>query len=222
MSANFEIITDVPQGSAEWHALRRGSATASRFKDVMSKGRAKGTVGKAYNSYLLELAAEHLTGETDDDLSHVKAIQWGNEHESEARAAYMFTTGLNVREVTYCVRTDIDNVGGSPDGLCYGDGDEILGGVEFKAPYKSSTHVRYIQENKLPDEYFWQVHGCMFLCDTPWWDFISYDPRMPKGSRVFMLRVERDEKLMIDLEARLRAFSADLSSLLREVERHAQ
>ena len=221
MSDKFELITDVAQGTAEWHALRRGNATASRYKDVMSKGRAKGTVGKAYNSYLLELAAEQLTGQSDDDLSHMKAIQWGNENEPEARSAYMFTTGFNVKEVTYAKSKLIDNVGGSPDGVCF-DGDRIVGGVEFKCPYKTATHIRYIQESKLPDEYYWQVHGCMWLCDTPWWDFVSYDPRMPKGSRVFMVRVERDEKTMIDLETRLRAFSADLSALLREVERNAK
>ena len=35
----MNIITDVEQGTDEWHDMRIGHITASRFKDVLSKGR---------------------------------------------------------------------------------------------------------------------------------------------------------------------------------------
>ena len=215
----YVVVNDVEQGSQDWLDMRLGKATASRFKDVMSNGRKKGTVGKAYDSYLLELAAESLTNEQNGDLSHVKAIKWGHEQEPDARAAYAFENPVDVVQVAFVVRLDIPHVGGSPDGIVVDERSKSSsrGGVEIKCPYDSKVHLRYMLDDKVPDEYFWQVHGLMWLMEADWWDFVSYDPRMPAGKKLFVKRAERDEKVFIDLEERLAGFSLDLTDMRKKL-----
>lgn len=80
----MNIIESVEQGSSDWHELRRGVITASRFKDVMAKGRG-GQESKTRKSYMLELAAEILTSEVEETQPN-KYMQWGTDKEPEARS----------------------------------------------------------------------------------------------------------------------------------------
>ena len=50
----MKIYTDIIQGTPEWHAVRCGKVTASRFSDVLAKGE-----GKTRLSYMKQLRAEN-------------------------------------------------------------------------------------------------------------------------------------------------------------------
>jgi hypothetical protein len=52
----------------------------------------------------------------------------------------------------------------------------------------------------------WQL-GCT---GRTWCDFVSFDPRMPEDLRLFIKRVERDDKLIADLEEEVRKFLTEL------------
>lgn len=81
----IEIFTDedVPQGSAEWHELRRGIPTASCFHLVMASGRDGGD-SKGRAQYLRTLAGEILTGEVASETYRNAAMDRGKEMEPEA------------------------------------------------------------------------------------------------------------------------------------------
>ena len=58
-------IFDLPQGTPEWFACRRGIVTASRLKDVLAGGR-----GKTRRTYMLTLIGERLTGEVQEGYTN--------------------------------------------------------------------------------------------------------------------------------------------------------
>lgn len=72
------------QRTAEWLRDRTGCLTASRFADVVARKR-DGTPTKAYYELIDTIIAERVTG---DSIGTTAAMQWGIDHEDEARAEY--------------------------------------------------------------------------------------------------------------------------------------
>ena len=101
--------------------------------------------------------------------------------EEEARNWYEFDQDIEV-DLIGLVRGE-GNLAFSPDGFVGG-----AGMVEFKCP-KPSTHIKYLMDGGLPDEYKAQVHGGLVVCEREWCDFVSYCP----GIKPLVVRVEPDE-----------------------------
>ena len=99
-------IIDVEQVSAEWFAARLGIVTASKFKDVMAKGRAKGTHGAGRRTYMLQLLAERLSGQVAPNWTNEHTAR-GHEDEPKARDAYQFETGNEVNQVGFIMDDEI-------------------------------------------------------------------------------------------------------------------
>jgi len=102
-------IIECTQGSEEWYLARLGKVTGSCFSKVLAKGQ-----GKTRTSYMMQLAAERLTGLPQESYSN-GAMEWGSEHEAAARGAYKAINGVSVVEAGFCELND--DVGVSPDGL---------------------------------------------------------------------------------------------------------
>lgn len=167
------IIHTCEQGSAKWLQLRTGKITASRFKDVVSKG-------KTRQSYMYEIVAERLTG----DSAHTfvsDAMKWGIEKEPEAREYYELVTGNSVKQVGFVEASEY--VGVSPDGLIGDDGV-----LEIKCP-NTKTHLSYIDNGVVPTEYFWQCVGMLAYTGMEYLDFVSYDPRLPGEWKIFKTKL---------------------------------
>jgi len=184
------IKINVEQGSDAWFQNRLGRITASKFKDLMS-----GESTKGYNDLISEVAAEIVSGEVEETYSNYD-MERGKELEPEARKLYSELFDVDVAQVGLCI-PDEDNefhdwIGISPDGLTEGD-------LEIKCP-KKKTHWNYIKNNKLPNEYKWQVQGRLFVSKLPYCDFMSYYPNL----KPFIIRVFPDEKMHKELEIRLR------------------
>lgn len=201
----------VEQGSQEWHEQRLGMVTASRFKDVMTNGRGTGTMGATAYSYMYDLIAEKLTGVVQDAVDN-HAVRWGNDNEPQARAMYAYQTGYSVDKVGFIKHPTIEGVGGSPDGLIGVDG-----GVEIKCPKSSRIHFTYMEKGGVPKEYFWQVQGLLWITGREWWDFVSFDPRMPDEFQLFVHRERSDEEAHIDLERRAARFLEQMEVKLKKV-----
>lgn len=198
------IIHNFEQGSPEWFSVRLGKVTASRFKDVLSNGR-NGNVSKTRLNYSYELLSEILTYQMQDNFVS-QAMQYGIDTEPEARKMYEFVTDTKVDQVGFVERNSF--VGCSPDGLIGKDGL-----IEIKCP-RSSTQLAYFLNNELPDEYKYQVHGQLWVCEREWCDFVSYDPRNKTKSGFFKLRVNRDEEIIQKIEKEVSVFVEELQSLI--------
>jgi hypothetical protein len=173
---------DIAQGSLEWLQLRAGIPTASEFDQLVTP-KFKIRTGEMPRSYLARKLAEKwqeapLAGFQSLDM------EFGNILEDEAKPFYELTFNEPIQSVSFCT-TDDGRVGCSPDGLIDPDG-----GIEIKCP-EPNTHVKYLLNGDLPDDYAPQVHGSMYVTGRPWWKFMSYRRHFPP----VILLIERDDEI---------------------------
>lgn len=168
------------QYSESWWMARRGIPTASCFDRICTPK--EGKLSKSADSYIYELLGEKYTEPPTDFYEYMsKDMAHGRQFEPESRAWYALTTDEEVREVGF-VTTDCGRFGCSPDGLV---GDD--GGLELKNP-QAKTHIKYLVEKVLPEDYKGQVHGGLAISNLKWWDFVSYCRGLPP----FKIRVYPD------------------------------
>lgn len=206
-------IVDVPQGSEEWRRLRAGKITASRLGDLTAK--IKTGEAAARRDYRVQLIAEILTGEPQEDDYVSKEMLWGIEQEEFARAAYEATSNCFVDKVGFILHPDLDYAGASPDGLVGTDG-----GVQIKCP-KTATHLATLMDGAIPREHLPQMHWELACSGRDWWDFVSYDPRLPSNLRLFTKRLQRDDAAIGALTKEVVAFKAELDRHLATIKRFA-
>lgn len=193
------------QGSDEWKAARLGKVTASRVSDVIAK--TKNGWGASRANYKAQLIAERLTG-TPAALYVNAEMQWGTDHEPEARVAYEWHTDATVEEIALVDHPRIPMSSASPDGLV---GDDGL--IEIKCP-NTATHIDTLMDGKVPAKYFAQMQWQMACTGRKWCDFVSFDPRMPESMRLFIQRVERDDAYIAQLEKDVILFLSEVDTLL--------
>lgn len=194
------------QGSGAWLYERCGYVTASRFKDVLDFTK-KGEAGAKRKTYLWEVVIERLTGQPADHYSNA-AMEWGTEQEAHSRMAYEASTGLMVEEVGFLKHPTLPMVGGSPDGLIDDDG-----GWESKSPFNSAIHLQTVLGG-MPEDHMAQVMGLMWITGRKWWDFVSYDPRMPAPLNLHRERILRNDEWIANLEKEIIAFQAEAAALI--------
>ena len=196
------------QGTDEWKMARLGHVSASNLDAVMAK--VKTGESKTRLDYKIRVATEQITNAIQDSYSN-QYMEWGIEQEPFARMAYEACTESFVEKTGFWKHPDIKWFGCSPDGLV---GDDGL--IEIKCP-KSTTHVKYLLDNKLPDDYYWQVHGQMLVTGRKWVDFISFDPRMPEHKQLFITRVNRDEEIMAQLKVAVIGFLSEVDEMIQRI-----
>jgi putative phage-type endonuclease len=189
------------QRTAEWHLARLGKLTASRIADATA--RIKSGYGASRDSLMATLVCERLTGKTADSFVN-GAMQWGIDHEAEARSAYEFELGVSVEEVGFIDHPEINMSGASPDGFV---GDDGL--LEIKCP-ETKAHIELLLTKTIPEKYIKQMQWQMACTGRQWCDFATYDPRMPQDLQLWVLRVMRNDKQIAELEKEARQFLAEL------------
>ncbi len=200
------------QGTPEWLAARAGHVTASRFKDVLAKIKVGEAAGR--RDYRWQLVTERLTGLPCESYTN-RAMEWGHEQEALARLAYEAESGLIVEESGFLLHPSAEWVGCSPDGLVGSDG-----GVEIKCPLSSVIHVQTL-EGCMPTEHRAQVQGAMWVTGRAWWDFVSYDPRLPEGLQLYVERIKRDDDYITAMEAEIAKFLAEVEALENQLRKRA-
>ncbi len=198
------------QRSEEWILARAGNVTGSRLKDIV-KLSTKGKPLKPYFDYLAEIVAERLTSEPVSK-SHGLAGKWGTDVEEYALAMYEVKMAVICQDIGFAKHPSIEWVGVSPDSFV---GDD--GGVEIKCPINSAVHLTTIINQTMPEEHIPQVQGCMWVTDRKWWDFVSFDPRMPDHLQLFVQRIARDEAYIHDMERMVKEFLANVLKTLDQL-----
>ena len=193
----------IEQGTPEWIAQRLGKATASRMADIVAKTRTGWGASRA--NYLAELVAERLTGFPQDTYINA-AMQWGLDHEAEAKEVYAARIFEPVTDVGFVPHPTVPMSGASPDALV---GEHGL--TEIKCP-NTATHIDTLLGVPVAAKYISQMFWQMACTGRAWVDFVSYDPRLPSEMRLFVWRLERDDKLIADLEDKVREFLAEVDA----------
>lgn len=198
------------QGTDEWLQARCGKITASRIADLIAT--TKSGYAASRKNYLAELLVERMTGlPTESFIS--AAMQWGTEHEPDARAVYEFETGNLVKEVGFVVHPNYDFSGASPDGLVNSDGM-----IEIKCP-NSATHIDTLITGTVPKRYYAQMQWGMECARREWCDYVSYDPRMKDERIVFYRRtISHDEDFLKGARIEVEKAEKELLGLIEQVE----
>ena len=209
MSEMTDFIQRAEQGSAAWLYERVGYVTASRFGAVIAKTKA-GKPTAEREKYLMELVIERITGQPQDHFTS-SAMQWGQDQEKASRMDYEAGTGRIIEEVGFIKHKTLPMVGGSPDGLIGEDG-----GWESKSPFNTANHI-YTLLQGMPEEHIPQVQGLMWITGREWWDFQSFDPRLPEPICRYVQRVPRDEKYITAMESEIITFCAEVAALTKQL-----
>lgn len=202
------------QVTKEWFQSRVGCLTASKAKDVLARSKTDGKPLKCYYDLVDKIVTERITGEPVSTPTSA-AMQWGVDHEDEARDRYELETGELVDLVGFIPHPEIAHFGASPDGLV---GDDGL--LEIKCP-NTLTQIQYIKAGVVPKEYRAQMQVQLLCTGRKWVDFVSYDPRI-KGEferfQFFLIRYEPTPKELEDTKKKciefLRDVEKELSALL--------
>ena len=195
------------QGSPEWHLERLGRVTASRVADVIARTKSGPAASRA--AYMSTLVAEQLTGNSAESYTNA-SMQWGTEHESEARRAYSLETDVTVEEIGFARHPRLKS-GASPDGLVGDDGV-----LEIKCP-NTHTHIGTLLAEKVPKKYITQMQWQMVCTERSWCDFVSYDPRLPLEMQLFIKRIARDDDYISTLEDEVEKFIIELDDTVSKL-----
>ena len=204
----MNIIETCEQGSDAWHKIRLGKITASRVKDVLTKGRGT-SPSKTAESYMMELIAEILTGNSKPFFEN-DAMRWGTETEPQARAMYAVNNDfVDVKEVAFVEHNE--QVGISPDGLI---GDDGL--FEAKCP-NTTTQLKRALSDSYSSDYKAQIQMQLWVTEREWCDFVSFDPRLNCGASYLQERVYRDEEYINDMKIKVYAFVDEMNARIQKI-----
>jgi putative phage-type endonuclease len=196
-------IFNLPQGSPEWFAVRKGIPTASRFATVMAKGS-----GATRAAYMATLANEVLTGNPSEPSFQNKHTARGHDVEPIIRNLFAETRKLEPVQVGF-----IRNcwMGASPDALVGANS-----GLEIKSALETIQHER-ILKNRLPPEYRAQVQGNMLVAERDHWHFVSGcidgDTGLPVGP-LLIVDVARDDRYIAKMREEIDRFNDELAELV--------
>lgn len=191
------------QRTDAWHQIRLGKVTASKVADVLATTRTG--VAASRDNYKAELVAERLTGNQTDFYVNA-AMQRGTDLEPLARECYSFVTGNAVVEEAFVHHPTIAMAGCSPDGLI---GDDGL--VEIKC-VGTAKHIALLKGGKPESRYVHQVMWQMACTGRKWADLAYYDDRLPVEMQLHVVRIDRDDDAIADMEAKVSAFLAEVEA----------
>lgn len=208
------IIVNVVQGTTEWFRERIGDVTGT-CADAMTATLLKGSGEAAPKRDLrLRLVCERLTNRSLDEGGFVSLdMQWGKDHEGDARRAYEARTGEVVETIGYLKHPEL-RAGCSLDGAVAGG----VGIIEIKCP-RSAQHLKTLRARTVLPEYLPQIQHNLFISGAAWCDFISYDPRFPPALQLVIIRVTMPQVERYAYELLLRRFLSEVDAEVHEVKK---
>ncbi len=166
-----------------------------------------------------ELAVELLTNRPTENYVS-RWMKEGTEKEPQARTEYELRAGVFVETVGFAYHPEIKMAGASPDGVI---GESGL--IEIKCP-RVETHLQYLIDDKIPDEYLPQMTWQLACCpDFQWNDFVSFHPDLPEEYQLFVKRLNRSaevDALIRGYNLEVEQFNAEVQELLAKIKSRAR
>jgi putative phage-type endonuclease len=203
------MVVDLTQGTPEWRQARVGSLGASRVHDAVARTRSGWAASRA--GALSDIVCERLTG-APVEVYVTDAMRRGSALEPDARAAYAFQRDVDVELVGLVQHPRIPGTHASPDALV-----GSCGLVEIKCP-ASNAHLATLLTGMMPERYVTQCLWQLACTGRTWCDLVSYDNRLPELLRLHVIRIERDEHRIGELEAMVQEFLADVHATIERLQ----
>ena len=189
-----EYITDCIQGSDRWFDLRLSSIGGSGIKKATAKGE-----GKVRKAYMYQKAYEHITKRRTESYQN-DAMTLGTDSETLSRDMYSLIKDVDVQQVAIIKEGPHKHI--SVDGVVGDDGI-----IEIKN-INGPGFIEGLEKRKVPTEHLKQINWGLFISNRQWCDFVQAhwiredDGEIVAGysqQPIWIKRVERDEKLIKDL-----------------------
>lgn len=157
---------------------------------------AKSGLGKGADTYADEIVMRMLGVDFSDQYESYH-MQRGTELEPDAVLLYEKKTFTEAhQEKGRIYHPEYGFVSGEPDRLIGEDGI-----IEVKCP-KRKYHLANLRDGEQINKYYNQMQGYLWITGREWCDFVSYDPRFPKGMKLAIHRIERDPETIDLIEER--------------------
>lgn len=202
------IIDTFDQRSPEWIIARLGNPGASSISKIITS---TGAISKQRDEYLMQLAAETVSGKPEDSGYLSRQMLNGIEREDASRALFEMIYGVEVRQVGIVFKNEHRMCHCSPDGLI---GDNAL--LEMKNPM-AKTHVKSLLDGTLPTEYSGQCQMSLYVTERELCYFMSCSEGLPP----FILEVRRNEKYIDQIAKALDDFWVDLCRMVQKIQEKA-
>ena len=69
----------------------------------------------------------------------------------------------------------------------------------------------------VPKEYQYQMLWNMACAEREWWDFASYDSRLPEKLRIFIVRMPRDEARISEIEREVLKLNSEVQYICAQL-----
>lgn len=210
----------------QWQAQRLGKFTGSCAGKLIQNGKAKDQVFSVEGlKYIWSRVAEIMTGQPTEDLTGMRAIEWGHANEYDAVQEYINRSGFEVEHFGGSNPVFFPHgpfAGCSPDGI---RGDRAV--VEAKCPYNSAIHAQYVLAalrerepaawlKSFNPDYYAQIQFNALCLDAPAGVFISFDPRVvDETHRLAVIEVPIDEPMQALFRERLPLAAGIVSDALQ-------
>ena len=201
----MEIIDSFVQGSPEFFKARIGSIGGSSIGKAVAKGE-----GKTRKQLLYDMVGEILSGEKKDGFKSFH-MEEGNKYEDEGRSLYALRNDVEVVQIA--MFRDGPHKHASPDGLI---GEHGI--IEIKTVIPS-VFVEAKLTRKIPTPYKKQMLWGLKRSGRLFCDYTVFCPYVKDIDPLLIIRVERNEKEIAELE-----YGADefIAEMLEMVERMRQ
>jgi len=197
----------IEQRTEEWFRAKLGKIGCSKLGSVMSKGKGK-EPSKTRTKYMLELMSERLTGQNVPMEFTNASIQWGIDHEDEARDQYTIISGQPVQLHGGKCSSEFPDLWCSPDGLI-----GLNGGLEIKCP-DTTTHLTTLTTGVINQDYIYQMSGYILVFELDFVDFVSYDPRLPSNCSTYIHRYYANDLPVDEVKEGVKLFVDEMLGLV--------
>lgn len=198
----------------EWIEARKSRFTGSKLYELIKKPRGE------FRPYVLEKAAEILTGESQEKTFVSDAMVWGIENQPRGLAHFARLTGHTLAEKELMYIHPSMRFAVTPDNVATKDDREVV--CEIKCP-DTKTHIRYCMLKDWEDfrdecpEYFWQVVSGCLVTGTPYAAFISFDPRIDHSCGLFVLEFKVPDEYLIKATEAILAGEKQLNEIIERL-----
>ena len=192
------IIHDVEQQTDEWFLAKLARLSSSHMSEVQSSGTGR-------RSYMLKLLEEKFTGIPIKSGFKNKWMDYGNEHEGQARSYYELREAVDVQQVGFLEISP--DIGLSPDGLV-----GRQGGVEIKCR-SLGVQLDTLHAGKMPPQERHQINFSLWATGRKWWDYVSFCPIIPGDNKYFKQRIHSSPVIMTEVRNEVVRFLNDMTNL---------
>lgn len=182
---NYEIL-NMEQRSEEWFEIRSQCITGTTAKYLLREGKKEAL--KIVKQKLIDHINNPSTG---------WAAKRGQDLEPKARELLNkklhmndLTKAINIDEVGFVKRTDIENVGCSPDGCYINDKGEI----EYITEIKCFLEKHHLECSGTPDQNIRiQIQWNLWVTGAKWCYFVQYNPDLDDSTKIlFITKIKPD------------------------------